>query len=903
MTVGATFAAVDARGKAERDDHRKRFEDETARIVGTLDESLAEYDKILTKIEGWFVADGEVAAPISQDDFIKQAAAEVLLGSSPGLHGIGWAYAVEPGQPGAFWELYRSGNPEALRLVGPPDGDRAVETPIVVTHGYPLETMGLGIGVDVSSLPLEVSPTGVNMASARDAGDTRASELFPVPVQYLPEDLDVKTFALSKPVYDTPAVPRTEAERRARIVGWVGALVDGKRFLANAAGDYGGRYRVELYQGAKADDDSLIAASEKSAIKGGLHHDLPLERYGRQWTIRLAEAEAPPPSNESQYLLSGGLVVSLLLFALLYVMSRSENRALRMVDEATEELSRKERQFRALVANATDLITVSDDRGLLTYLSPASRRMLGCDEEELLGRNLMSFVHPDDADRMRNEIAAQVLTTGTVGPLEFRVRHLDGSWRYVEATGLNMLDDPAIQGIVFNCRDITERKAFEHDLAFQATHDPLTGLPNRTLLLDRLDHALAQTSRTGQWPAVLFVDLDRFKFVNDSLGHGAGDRLLARVAERLRHLVRPGDTVARFGGDEFVVLAEGITQDEECAAIAERVTEALTEPFELDGHEVFVTASIGIVRAGTLDDTPETLLRDADAAMYGAKEQGRARSEVFDERTRARALDRLAIENALHRALERDELVLHFQMQYDLRTGVRIGAEALLRWQHPERGLVSPLGFIELAEDTGLIVPIGEWVLRQACRQAEYWRRRVPVDSPVVVSANLSGRQLAHPRIGEMLDGALRESGLPPENLCLEITEGALMQDVNTTVRTLHALKERGVKLAIDDFGTGYASLGHLKRFPVDHLKIDRTFVDGLGHDSEDTVIVAAIIGLAHALGITAVAEGVETETQLAELAALRCDAAQGYLFARPMPASQLDLVTPAVVDRSNAAG
>jgi diguanylate cyclase (GGDEF)-like protein len=434
-----------------------------------------------------------------------------------------------------------------------------------------------------------------------------------------------------------------------------------------------------------------------------------------------------------------------------------------------------------------------------------------------------------------------------------------------------------------------ERKEFEDRLAHQSLHDPLTGLPNRALFLDRLAQAIARCRRTHSTVAVLFFDLDRFKVVNDSLGHDAGDELLDAVARRLESVVRPGDTVARFGGDEFTVLCEDLPVDDgrtRAVEIAARLSGAINAPFTSLSNETFLSASIGIAFAGNGDERPEELLRDADAAMNHAKELGRGRIEVFDDALRARALARHATETALHQALQRGEFRLFFQPIVDLVEGRCVGAEALVRWQHPERGLVPPTEFIGLAEENGLIVELGAWVLEEAARQSAQWQ--LDCEDPFVVSVNLSALQLAQPDLVDRVAAALEHTGATSANICLEITESVLMDDADATIAAIERVRELGVRLSIDDFGTGYSSLGYLKRFPVDVVKIDRSFVDGLGTDSGDTAIVTAVIGLAHALGMRAVAEGVETPEQLGELVRLDCDEAQGYFFAPPQPADDL---------------
>lgn len=435
---------------------------------------------------------------------------------------------------------------------------------------------------------------------------------------------------------------------------------------------------------------------------------------------------------------------------------------------------------------------------------------------------------------------------------------------------------------------IAARRA-EDQARHDAMHDPLTGLPNRVLFRDRLAQALARSERDGAPLAVLLLDIDRFKLINDSLGHLVGDELLREVAPRLSGAVRTSDTVARLGGDEFAVLCEDLEDEREAQEMAERLGACFLRPFALGGEQQFATASVGLVVADSHIEASE-LLRDADAAMYRAKEAGRGRYEVFDEGMRARAVARLQVENELRRALDREELQLFFQPIHDLRSGRIASCEALVRWNHPDRGLVGPDQFIPIAEESGLIVPLGAWVLQRACRQLARWRRSVDAAEDLRITINLSARQVTQPDIVDTVAEAIEEAGLDPRDIGLEITEHVLIEDAETTADTLRRLQRLGVRLVIDDFGTGYSSLSYLKRYPIEVLKIDRSFIDGIADDeSGDLAIVTAIVRMASALGVDVIPEGVETEAQLDRLRELGCQYAQGFLLDRPLPPEQLE--------------
>jgi diguanylate cyclase (GGDEF)-like protein/PAS domain S-box-containing protein len=500
---------------------------------------------------------------------------------------------------------------------------------------------------------------------------------------------------------------------------------------------------------------------------------------------------------------------------------------------------------------------------------------------------LLSLIHPDDQAVVTAGVEL-ALASREPFVFDYRVLLRDGRIRWVRARGQLITDEADdVVGMRGTCQDITDRIEAQEALTHNALHDPLTGLPNRSLLLDRIEVALARSARAGKSVAVLFLDLDRFKLINDSRGHAAGDIVLQAVAERLRAAVRPSDTVGRLGGDEFVVVCEDAVAVWEATVLGERLIRTLEEAFPVEGGEVFVTVSVGIAIAEQPVAADE-LLRDADVAMYQAKQRGRARCEFFDEAMRTEAALRLETATALHRALERNEFETYYQPMIDLDSGLIVGVEALVRWNHPEQGLVSPATFIPLAEEQGLIVPIGASVLDEACRQWARWCSEFPDREPLVINVNISARQLHSPDFVESIRAVLLAYDVDPGALCLELTESVLIEDVEAQRHTLAALREMGVALAIDDFGTGYSSLRYLKRFPVNGIKIDQIFVAGLGGDAFDSAIIQSVIELAHAVGLHVTAEGVETLDQLLRLRALGCDFAQGYYFAGPQPAADL---------------
>jgi diguanylate cyclase (GGDEF)-like protein/PAS domain S-box-containing protein len=601
-------------------------------------------------------------------------------------------------------------------------------------------------------------------------------------------------------------------------------------------------------------------------------------RQARAELDAVLAARSEAQDTQAVWFFVGLLVVASVGWYVYFVRFLRRHRAAqqRLTSARSEHVN--EKRLLALVQNSADVVLLLDESARATFVSPSSRRVLGHEPAELLGRPVLALVNPGDAERLVALLASQ--SSGATDPIEMRMQHADGRELVTEGTLTDLTGDEAVHGHVLTVRDVTERHALAEQLTKQAFFDDLTGLANRQLFHDRLSHALQP--RPGSVPShmLLFCDLDDFKHVNDSLGHSHGDRLLAEVGARISATVRPGDTAARLGGDEFAILMENAGPDA-ARTCAEELLRVLAEPLVLDGVSSTVHASIGLAGAVAGQVTPEDAMRNADVAMYWAKDRGKSTIASYDKTLHAEALDRLSLRSELDLALKSDQLVLHFQPTVDLQTGALSGFEALVRWQHPERGLLPPGRFVPMAEQTGQILALGTWVLREACRAAAAMG-----DGPTApgMAVNIAARQLADAGFVDEVLMTLAATGLDPTRLTLEITESVVLDEMGIVTLRLAALRARGVQIAIDDFGTGYSSLAYLSELPIDVIKIDKSFIDRVTHDMHTASVTEAVIQVSRKLGISTVAEGVEQPSQLSWLRRMQCTTGQGFLWSRPVP-------------------
>jgi diguanylate cyclase (GGDEF)-like protein/PAS domain S-box-containing protein len=621
-------------------------------------------------------------------------------------------------------------------------------------------------------------------------------------------------------------------------------------------------------------------------------HPDDLEAVQIAFQAVLASTDNTPQSTELRFLRKDGSWCYLEVYgtnqlsnpALVGVVINS--RDINEQKQFQEALAQSESKFRSLIQNSLDIITILSREGCIIYESPSVEKILGYHPDNLLGKMVFDFIHPEDIPSAKTAFQKILDNPQESVTIELRFQNQNQSWNYLELVGTNLLNEPSVSGVLINSRDITERKRVEQEFRFLACHDPLTHLANRTLFTEWLEKAFLRTKRDKKKKiAVLFLDLDRFKLINDSFGHADGDRLLILFAERLKSCLREIDSIARLGGDEFGILLENITDVSQVIHIAERIKNLFQVAFTLTEREVFSSVSIGIALSKATYQHPEDILRDADIALYRAKECGKARFEIFDAEMHNRAVTLLRLENDLRQGLRREEFQLFFQPILSLKTGFLKGMEALLRWQHPQGGQISPNIFIPVAEETGLIHPLGWWIFQQACQQLLEWDQLLPREIPLTMSVNVSAPQFREPGLIDRIDQLLMDLGLTSSRLCLEITESVLIDNAEAAALTFSQLRAMGIQLYMDDFGTGYSSLNYLHRFPLNALKIDRSFVSQMNPRDKNSEVVKTIITLAKNLGIDVIAEGIETEQQLNQLKELDCDFGQGFFFSRPMNA------------------
>ncbi|MBW3664621.1 MAG: EAL domain-containing protein [Actinobacteria bacterium] len=680
--------------------------------------------------------------------------------------------------------------------------------------------------------------------------------------------------------------------------------------------DATGRSRLHGWLAVRVAIVTAVAyATGWGPLVGAFGHLLTLAdglRRGGARTIRPALAWSLVATTAAQLGIVLGIVpnyvpdasthgVALVASGALVVVAEQIRIMMRTKELAEAELRASEERFRGLVQYSSDAIVVIGGDARVKYMSPSATGVLGYSEEDMLGQEYLQLLHPEDLPRVLAFVEQMAGEAGAVGMIENRIRHKDGRWLPVESNCHNLLFDRNIRGFVLNTRDVSDRKVLEERLEYRAFHDTLTGLPNRALFRDRVAHTVARASRSKNPFSVMFLDLDGFKVVNDTLGHAAGDELLVEVAKVIQATIRESDTPARLGGDEFAILLEEVRDDASAARVATRLLEALRRPITLQGKEVRIDASIGIAFSPEAADAEE-LLRNADIAMYMAKHTGKGDYEIFEPQMHVSVVQRLELEADLQHAVEDDQFELFYQPIVVLETAKVVGVEALIRWHHPERGMVPPGEFIPVAEESGLIIPLSRWVFEQATSQLKAWQEAFPSHPPLYISVNVSARHVAAGCLVEDVSAALDAAGLPAESLTLEITEGALLQDTQATMEVFTQLRQLGVRIAIDDFGTGYSSLSYLQNFPIDVLKIDRSFIDGMSKGTQSPALVRAIIELGRSLHLETVAEGIEHNEQLSRFRELRCQLGQGYLFARPADQATIGALLAKTADPVGAA-
>jgi len=866
-----------------------KFDHQVAQAVETLDRRIEDNIALLIGLRGLFNA----SQTLERDEFREYVSGFDIVNRYPGMRLVSFVRYVPGPQKAQFERAVRLDR--SIDARGYPDfgihppGER--DAYLVVTYIEPFAGNERGFGFDL----LSDTPRRASLEVTRDRGEATASE----PIWLAADPQRRVSIALRMPVYRRGMPSATVDQRRAAFVGMFTSAIQVQDMVEAQLGrQLGVDFDLVIHDlgvlggGAPAAGPVHIFGNEFGKA-GVLQKVATLEVAGRTWRLKFSTpfAAASALGGElAQVVLLGGILTSVLMFWLTLAQWRARQRALQLAQQATtvraaEGLREQLAFIQQLIEAIPQPIFFKDAEGHYLGVNKAWERFFGIVREKFVGKTVFEL-YPDDPQLARRHHARDVELFASPGSQSYEaaIRDAQGGMRqtiYNKAT-FNR-SDGSVAGLIGTITDITEQRRVEEQVRHMAHHDALTQLPNRALLQDRVGQAIAKARRSGEVLALLFIDLDRFKTINDSLGHAVGDRLLQAVAARLLGCTRAADTVARIGGDEFVVLLGDLGRAETARHVAQKVLDELSAPLALGAYNLQVTPSIGIAAFPEDGEDVDTLMRNADTAMYHAKQAGRSNFQFFTAAMNEATQQRLQLEGDLRQAIERGELSLHYQPLLDLRSGGIAGFEALVRWRHPQRGMIPPSEFIPAAEDAGFIRAVGEWVLRAACTQGVAWHRSGHAQLQVAV--NCSAKQFQDDGFVDAVARVLRETGMPAQRLELEITEGVIIQGSAQVNARFQALEAMGVRISIDDFGTGYSSLSYLKRLSIHRLKIDQSFVRDIGTDPNDAAIVSAIVTIAHSLGLDVVAEGVETAEQLAYLRSVGCDTAQGYLFSEPLPA------------------
>ena len=878
-----------------------RFQHEVAQAVGALDRRFQDNVNLLIGLRGLFEASDQV----DRDEFRRYLSGFNLAQHYSGVRLVSFVRYVRLADQPSFERGVR--RDRSLDPRGYPEF--AIKPPgirdeyMVVTYIEPIAGNERAFGFDVFSEALRRD----SVERARDSGEATASE----PIWLAADPQKQISLALRMPIYSRGLPVTNVAQRRAAFLGVVSSAIRVDDLVVGLLGrQLGSNFDLVIHDlgfsgpdapAAAPNSDSLVFDSGRTfgrrAVPDGersaLTQMMTLDVAGRIWRLEFSAPAAPSQGAGGVLplvILLGGIVTSLLLFGVIWALLVSRERAFKLAEHlsivrAAEGLREQLAFIQQLIEAVPQPIFFKDAQGHYLGVNAAWEKFFGIPREQFIGKSVFElFPNSPDVARKHHAKDEELFAAPGSQSYEAAIVGADGKVHYTIYNKATFnKSDGTVAGLIGTITDITEQNRAEEQVRHMAHHDALTELPNRMLLHDRIGQAITQSQRNRDVLALLFIDLDRFKLVNDSLGHAVGDRLLQAVAERLGACMRVSDTIARIGGDEFVVLLCGLVQPEDARQVAQKVIDSLAEPVTIDGQELKITPSIGICAYPHDGDDVETLMRNADTAMYYAKQMGRNNCQFFTQAMNDAAQHRLQMENDLRHAVERGEFILHFQPLINLKSGAIAGFEALVRWEHPQRGMIPPSEFITAAEDTGLIGPLGEWVLREACARGRAWDEAgYP---PLQVAVNCSAQQFRRESFVETVHRTLGETGFPAARLELELTESVILERSEEVIACFKALDDMGVGISIDDFGTGYSSLSYLKRLAIHQLKIDQSFVRDISSDPEDAAIVSAIIAIAHSLGLQVVAEGVETAEQLAFLRSLGCDMAQGYLFSKPLTA------------------